>query len=433
MLSTRLYFTWLLTLIWAITPPIGAVNFPNGGKINITAPFAITNTESEGQLLAKLSEIAAYKFKKVVIDAGHGGKDAGARGRSYREKDITLGIALKVGAAIKANFPEVEVIYTRSTDVFIELYRRAEIANQAHADLFISIHCNSLPQPNNSVSGTETYVLGLERQVANLEVARRENESALLETNYEERYGKFNKKSAEGFIFSSVAQSAYLEQSIMFAQSVEDRLKTRVGKKSKGVKQAGFLVIRETAMPSVLIETGFLSNNTEEQYLGSEAGQQEVADGIFDAFSSYKMILEGVTAAVLTPEPTKPTTKPTEPTAPLATVKPKRIEQAPTTTALPKNTPKSNPTPTTKPVVVYRVQVAASGEPIETTDPKWKLIDFLFSTKENGMFKYMAGDYATEAEANAVRDRLSKGGWKGAFVVAYRENTRISMDDARKL
>ncbi len=387
-----------------------------------------------------------YKFRKVVIDAGHGGKDTGARGRTYREKDITLAIALKVGEAIKANYPEVEVIYTRNTDVFIELYRRAEIANEAKADLFISIHCNSLPQPNNSVSGTETYVLGVERLAANLEVMRRENESALLETNYEARYGKFNKNSPEGFIGASMAQSTYLDQSIIFASAVEEKLKTRVGKKSKGVKQAGFLVIREVAMPSVLIETGFLSNNSEEAYLGSEAGQQEVADGIVSAFGAYKSMLEGnmVEAAPLSdPKPHTPTKiaeKTTSQPQNITRQAPKPIEQTTNTPSKPvsvktattiMNVPTTT-APEVKNTVVYRVQVAASNTPLETSEARWKQIDYLFSAKEGGVFKYMAGDFSTEAEANAVRDRLSKAGWKGCFVVAYRDNARVNLDELRK-
>ena len=242
----------------------------------------------------------SYKLRKIIIDPGHGGYDPGCLGANSYEKDLALGIAKKVAAKMEAAYPGLEVIMTRDQDVFIPLHKRAEMANKGDADLFISIHCNFMPNAS-FVKGTETYILGAHRMEENLQVAMRENSSILLEDNFEETYS-FDPNSPEGHIILSMYQNAYLEQSISFAHKVEQRMKVNAARRSRGVKQAGFLVLRETAMPSVLIETGFLSNKQEEAYLKTSEGQDQIADAILHAFTDYKYEVEdGIVANVEAP------------------------------------------------------------------------------------------------------------------------------------
>jgi N-acetylmuramoyl-L-alanine amidase len=257
-------------------------------NIGISALFlAITLLNSSSATIGP-----EFKLDVVVIDAGHGGKDTGTVGKKMKEKDVALKIALRVGSYIEKNIPGVKVIYTRKDDRFIELEDRAEIANKAKADLFICIHANA--NKNAKALGTETYVMGLHKDEGNLEVAMRENSVILQEENHEERYEGFDPKSTESYILMSISQSAYLESSISFAHKVETQFKGRAGRVSRGVKQAGFWVLWRTAMPSVLIETGFLSNGGEEQFLASENGQELIASGIYRAFKDYKAEVEAI-------------------------------------------------------------------------------------------------------------------------------------------
>ena len=233
-----------------------------------------------------------FKVDVVVIDAGHGGHDPGTLGKISKEKDIALSISLKLGAYIEKNIPGVKVIYTRKDDRYIALDQRANIANKNKADLFICIHANSMP--GAPAYGTETYVMGLKMDKGNFDVAKRENSVILMDENYQERYEGFDPDSPESYILFSLTQSAYQESSLKFAQKVEDQFKKKVGRHSRGVKQAGFVVLWRTTMPSVLIETGFLSNVKEENYLLSENGQDLIASGIYRAFKEYKNQIESV-------------------------------------------------------------------------------------------------------------------------------------------
>ena len=238
------------------------------------------------------SGIRQYKVRKVVIDAGHGGKDPGTHGRFSNEKDVTLAIALELGRTINKYLEDVEVIYTRTTDKFIPLDQRAEIANKNDADLFISIHANALH--SHSVYGTETYVMGPHTFDGNLEVAKRENSAILMEENYEERYEGFNPSSPESHILFSLYQNAYQESSLRLAEKIEAQFEQRVGRRSRGVRQAGFWVLWRTGMPSVLVEVGYLTNPEEEKFLNSELGQVYMASGIFRAFRDYKQEIEAM-------------------------------------------------------------------------------------------------------------------------------------------
>ena len=231
-----------------------------------------------------------FAIKTIVIDAGHGGKDPGAIGPGKtNEKDVALAVALKLGEYIHTNFPDVNVIYTRKTDVFIELHERAEIANKNKADLFIAVHCNSTPTP--AAYGTSTYVLGLHRTEANLEVAKRENSVILLEDDHDKNY-EFDPNSDAGHIIMSMKQNAFLDQSIDIASKIEGQYEGGAKRKSLGVKQAGFYVLYKTAMPSILSEIGFISNPTEEKFLASEKGQEQIATSLFKAFKDYKFEME---------------------------------------------------------------------------------------------------------------------------------------------
>lgn len=229
---------------------------------------------------------ASGKKFVVVIDAGHGGKDPGAIGRIIREKNINLGIALKLGALIRENHPDVKVVYTRDRDIFVELQQRANIANRVKADLFISIHTNSAT--NRSAYGTETYTLGLARTEENLRVAKRENSVILLEDDFSKRYEGFDPNSTESYIMFEFLQDKHLEQSINLASSIQRQFKNSAKRVDRGVSQAGFLVLRNTGMPSVLIEVGYISNRNEEAYLASEKGQLQMAKSIYNAFCDYK-------------------------------------------------------------------------------------------------------------------------------------------------
>lgn len=237
-------------------------------------------------------DVHEYRVTKVVIDPGHGGKDPGTSGKFSKEKDIVLDIALELGDIINEYLDDVEVIYTRKKDKFVPLDKRAEIANKNDADVFISLHVNSSISENTH--GTETYVMGLHTSEKNLEVAKRENSVILMEENYKEKYEGFDPKSPESHILFSLYQNAHQGNSIRLGEKIQSQFKERVGRHSRGVKQAGFWVLWQTSMPSVLVEMGFLSNTNEEKYLNDDLGQTYIASGIFRAFRNYKNEIEAM-------------------------------------------------------------------------------------------------------------------------------------------
>ncbi|RYD81978.1 MAG: N-acetylmuramoyl-L-alanine amidase [Sphingobacteriales bacterium] len=250
-------------------------------------------------LLVLILSLASFKtlnpgkksgVRTVVIDAGHGGHDPGCQYGGAKEKEVTLAIALKLGKIIKENCKDVKVIYTRSDDTFVELHERAAIANRNNAMAFISIHCNA--NDKKEICGTETYTMGLHKTADNLNVAKRENDVVLLEDDYTERYDGFNPKSPQAHIIFSLYQDAYFSQSLRLASRIENEFKTKALRTSRGVKQAGFLVLWKTTMPSILIETGFLSNTAERKYLTSDSGQTYLASGIYRAFKEFKTEVE---------------------------------------------------------------------------------------------------------------------------------------------
>lgn len=233
---------------------------------------------------------APYRIKTVVIDAGHGGHDVGCIGGHSHEKDVTLALALKLGKQLEDNYPDIRVIYTRKTDEFIDLIERANIANRAKADLFISLHCNA--NANKAAYGSETYAMGLHVSEANLNVAKRENSVILLEDNYEKNYDGFDPKSTEAYIIFSLYQNVNIDKSLYLAQKVQEQFTTKLKRYNRGVKQAGFIVLYKTNMPSILIESGFLTNKDDEEFLSSEDGQNNISNSIYLAFKTYKEDLE---------------------------------------------------------------------------------------------------------------------------------------------
>ena len=240
-----------------------------------------------------LAQGTENRLDVVVIDAGHGGKDPGTRGSYTKEKDIALKVSLKLGALIEQNLKDVKVLYTRRKDVFITLDNRAKFANDNHADVFIVVHVNSLPETTpearkQSIIGTETYVMGLHKSEANFEVAKRENSVIFSEENYKDKYDGFDPNSPESYILMNLNQSANQESSLLLASKIESQLKTKAGRKSKGVKQAGFLVLWQTTMPSVYCEIGYLSNTKEEKELNDPKVQDNIASAIYRALKEYK-------------------------------------------------------------------------------------------------------------------------------------------------
>jgi N-acetylmuramoyl-L-alanine amidase len=240
-----------------------------------------------------------HKIKTLVIDAGHGGKHPGTSGKHAVEKDITLKVALKIGKLVEQNLPDVKVLYTRKTDVFVGLADRAKVATDNDANVFISIHVNSLPEKTpdakkQAIFGTETYVMGLHKNEENFEVAKRENSVILVEDNYKEKYQGFDPNSPESYILFSLNQSASLESSLFLASKIENEFEKKAGRKSRGVKQAGFQVLWMTTMPSVLVEIGYLSNAKEEKELNTEKVQDYIASAVYRAFKDYKNEVESI-------------------------------------------------------------------------------------------------------------------------------------------
>ncbi len=357
-----------------------------------------------------------YRINKVVIDAGHGGYDSGCHSSDGVESKNTLAMALKLGQKIKDNFPSIEVIYTREKDEFIELHKRAQIANKAKADLFISIHCNSTDE-NSGAQGTETYVLGMHKKESNFEVARRENASILLESDYKEQYDGFDPNSTEAYIIFSLFQNAYLDKSILFARYVEESFRANEGRRSFGVKQAGFMVLKETAMPSVLIETGFLNHPSEGVFISSAAGQATIAESIFLAFQKYKTAVETKGGA-----PVNYTNVST--TIPINTDKPTNtVRNVNTTTDKPITTVRDFNSNTEG--VVFKIQLAAGSLDLSGTPP-WKSMPKLEVIKDGPVFKYFISGFDTYNDASQDLKRLRANGFADAFIVSYKNGRRVN-------
>ena len=343
----------------------------------------------------------------VVIDAGHGGKDPGAVGKKAYEKNINLDVALELGRLIKNNCADTRVVYTRSTDVFVSLDGRAKIANDAKADLFISIHTNAL-EKGRIARGTETYTLGMARANDNLEVAKRENSVILVEENYEERYAGFNPNSAESYIMFEFMQDKYMEQSVSLARQIQSQFKTHAGRVDKGVHQAGFLVLRATSMPSVLVELGYISTPDEETYLSSKKGVADLSRSIYNAFISYK----------------KEHFKPSVPSVAKATNE-KKEASASEKKETKKQTggeSKRDDRP------VFMVQILSTSTKLPEGSSKLKGVKASYYT-ENGMYKYTTGESTDYNDVLNLKRRLEST-FKGAFIVAFRQGKKVDVQEA---
>lgn len=377
------------------------------------------------------------KFSKLVIDAGHGGDKPGAVGSRSKEKDITLAVSLKLGRMITENLKDVEVRYTRVIDKDVELYKRSQIANKIGADLFISIHCNS--STNKKPNGSETFALGLTKAAQNLEVAKKENKDILSEANYEENYDGFDPNAPENDILFALYQNAYMESSLWFADRVQRQLTANTPISDRGVKQANFVVLLKSAMPSVLIEIGFISNQQEEAYLMSELGQYEIAASIFRAICEYKMHRDNVKIAVpsvssLIPKNILDKQKQLEENQKLAQIKDE--ERLKTELAAKKEAEEkvdARQQEKSGSETIYRVQFASMKSKLSTSDSRFVGLEDVWLYEFDGYWKYCAGLFATQKEASNYVQKVRSLGHKDAFVVVFHNGKRISFEQARAL
>lgn len=340
----------------------------------------------------------------VVIDPGHGGNDPGAIGTRGKEKNINLNVARKLGRLIEDNCNDTKVVYTRKSDIFVPLHRRAEIANNAKANLFISIHTNAVAKKNSYVKGTETYTLGLHRTEENLEVAKKENSVILIEDDYKQRYAGFNPNSSESYIIFEFMQDKNMSQSVNFATLIQQNFKG-YNRIDKGVHQAGFLVLRETSMPSVLIELGYISNPSEETYLLSDKGTTDLANAIYRAFINYK----GNSSKI------KPTTVTSNTRQEITTPKEEEEEET-------KETSK----------IKFKIQILASDRVLPQNSRQFKGLNPVSWYKENGLIKYT---YAEDEDYNKIlkiKRKIVDPKFKDAFIIAFKNDTKININKAIK-
>jgi N-acetylmuramoyl-L-alanine amidase len=354
---------------------------------------------------------AREKTFVVVIDAGHGGKDPGARGTIIDEKAINLSVALKLGERISAAHSDVKIIYTRKTDRFIELDERANIANRNKADLFISIHTNAVKR-GSSVRGTETYSLGLARTDENLEVAMRENSAILLEDNYEQTYEGFDPNSSESYIIFEFMQNKHMEQSVGFASEIQKSF-VSVGRQDRGVRQAGFLVLRKTSMPSVLVELGYISNRDEERFMKSSEGQNKLVSALADAFTKYKKRYDrgGLSGEVASKRvETSSANVPSQ-------EKPVVAEEEIVDTEKDVDTSSASE-------VVYKVQILTSDKKLSKNAKVFKGYKNVDCFVEKGIYKYTYGETTDFNSIKKLRRKVAKD-FKDAFIVAFKDGKKV--------
>ncbi len=368
------------------------------------------------------SQAQSDKFK-VVLDAGHGAKDFGAIHHNYAEKNIALAVTLKVGRLLDKQ-PNIDVIYTRSTDVFIELAERANIANKNNANLFVSIHCNA--NPSQEPFGTETYVMGLTKLKSNLQVAQAENQVVELEADYKLTYAGYDPKSPESIVGMKLQQEDNMMNSFAIASKIQDNFH-QAKRKSRGVKQAPFLVLHRTAMPSILVEMGFISNKNEGAYLNSEDGQNEIAKAIADAISIYKKeYFGGVIVENKIDKEALKVEKPKEVVVP----------EIPKSETKPVVKTETKPEPVTeKPVAggtIFKVQISASGTKLALTPSNFKGLNDISMTSEGNLYKYMYGETGSYDSAKALLQEAKSKGYTSAFLVAYKNGKKVSIQEALK-
>lgn len=339
----------------------------------------------------------------VVIDAGHGGKDVGALGKKVKEKDINLAVALRLGDMITSKMNDVNVVYTRKSDKYLTLQERAQIANKAKGNLFISIHCNSIDKRSKNrktIKGASTYTLGLHKSDDNLEVAMRENSVIALEKDYEVTYQGFDPNSSESYIIFEISQNTHMEQSVDFASKVQREFVSTAGRVDRGVRQAGFLVLARTSMPAVLVELDFICNPTQEAFLGSKVGQEKLAKSMFNAFCEYKTVNDKKIASVAS-ESTKVSEKGYSEKALNTEIDNKDLES-----------------------LVYKVQFMTSTKKLKTSDSRFKGLKPIDVYIEDGIYKYTYGYVSTIEHAQKLLKEVKKK-FDGAFIVIFSDGKRI--------
>lgn len=379
-----------------------------------------------------LSAFSQSKTFKVTLDAGHGAKDFGAVYNGHIEKNIALAVALKVGRILEST-PGIEVIYTRKTDVFIDLIERANIANRADSHIFVSIHCNA--NKNSAASGTETYVMGMTKNASNLEAARRENAVITLEKDYHEKYEGYDPTNLESKIGIDLQSEMYLDNSIALASKVQDIFTDALGKKSRGVKQAPYMVLHKAYMPRVLIEMGFISNPVDGAYLDSELGQNETARAIADAIIAYRKEYFGDGSNMdnlprpstqvkdVPPSKPDPDTIVHEPISRNEPVKPDPVKL---------NTPVKveDKEPVAAPGVTFKVQLAVSSTKLDLNPANFNGLGQLSMTTVNNLYKYMYGSTNSYEDARRLLGDAKAKGYSSAFVIAFRDGKKISIQEA---
>ncbi|PWL37702.1 N-acetylmuramoyl-L-alanine amidase [Flagellimonas aquimarina] len=367
----------------------------------------------------------------VVLDAGHGGHDPGNLGNGYLEKNIALGIVLKAGEELEKN-PNIKVVYTRKDDTFVDLFVRGEIANQANADLFVSVHCDS---HSSDAHGAGTFVLGLHANRQNFEVAKKENSVIYLEDDYEKRYAEYDINSPESVIGLTIMQEEFLDQSIMLGKKLQDNFTKKLRRKDRKVKQAGFIVLHQTFMPSVLVESGFLTNKTEGSYLNSKKGQSEMGKAIAAAILAYKadisngfdaedipIVIEDSSGAVHT------TTKKTQEEPKQETLSTTTSDTKPAVTVAQKTeksiTPKSE--------FIFKVQLMASAKNIPLKGANFRGLDILSKEPFKNLYRYMYGNATSYNEAKNLKTKADAKGYNTSYIVAYKNGVRVSLKEALK-
>ena len=329
----------------------------------------------------------------VVLDAGHGGKDPGKHVKKYNEKDIALNVVLLVGNKLKKN-KNIKVIYTRNKDVFIGLKERGKIANDAEANLFVSIHCNA---HHTQAKGTETYVLGLHANKQNFEVAKQENAVIFLEDNYKEKYAGFDPNSPEAVIGLTLMQEEYLDESLLIASYIQNNFTKKLKRVDRGVKQAGFAVLHQTYMPSVLIETGFITNHSEGAFIGSKSGQEKIATAIYDAIMEYKKHIDDNIVVEVKPEP--------------------KIEK---------------PVPRIYKGVDFKVQISSSSRKLELKSYNFSGLKGVTRLKQGRHYKYYYGSTSDYDEVLKFKKKAKSVGFNTSFIVAYKNDKKVSVSEILK-
>lgn len=336
----------------------------------------------------------------VVLDAGHGGKDPGNRGNGFYEKDIVLDVTLQVGKILEG-YSNIKVVYTRTTDVLIDLYKRGPIANKVDADIFVSIHCDS---HTSQAEGVGTFVMGVDKSGKNLETAKKENEVIYLEDNYQEKYAGFDPNSPESLIGIELMQEEYLDQSIMLAGLIQNNIVNNLKRKDRSVRSAPFWVLHSSYMPSVLVELGFLTNNSEGPYINSKKGRsqmaQQIANGILAYKSQISLATENFKNPVITDEETDNAIKNTA----------EKIYEG----------------------ITFRVQLAASGKKIDPKPRNFKGLKDVSREKEDGLFKYYYGETSDYNKIQLIKTVAQQKGYPTAYVVAFKKGKKVNVSEVLK-